>query len=72
MIKITSELENIAIKAAKAVGKGILGIDMMEDEQHGLLVHEINNTVEFRGASSATGINIAKLILDYIKNKDEN
>ena len=50
MIKITSELESIAIKAAKAVGTGILGIDMMEDEEHGLMVHEINNTVEFKGA----------------------
>ena len=68
MIKITSELESIAIKAAKAVGTGILGIDMMEDEEHGLMVHEINNTVEFKGASSATGINIAGLIIDYIKN----
>jgi [lysine-biosynthesis-protein LysW]---L-2-aminoadipate ligase len=68
MIQITSELETIAIKAAKAVGTGILGIDMMEDEKHGLMVHEINNTVEFKGASSATGINIAGLIIDYIKN----
>jgi [lysine-biosynthesis-protein LysW]---L-2-aminoadipate ligase len=41
---------------------------MMEDEEHGLMVHEINNTVEFKGASSATGINIAGLIIDYIKN----
>ncbi|MDQ6723132.1 MAG: RimK family alpha-L-glutamate ligase [Thermoproteota archaeon] len=71
MIKITTELEDLAVNAAKAVGTGILGIDMMEDEQHGLLVHEINNTVEFRGASSATGIDIAKLIIDYIKNKDK-
>jgi [lysine-biosynthesis-protein LysW]---L-2-aminoadipate ligase len=71
MIKITSELENIAIKAARAVGIGILGIDMMEDEHHGLMVHEINNTVEFRGASSATGIDIAKLIVDYVKDIDK-
>ncbi len=68
MIKITSEIETISIKAAKAVGIGVLGIDMMEDEQHGLMVHEINNTVEFKGASSATGINIAELIIDYLKN----
>ena len=44
---------------------------MMEDEQHGLMVHEINNTVEFRGASSATGIDIAKLIVDYVKDIDK-
>lgn len=65
-IEITSELEDLAIKTAKAVGVGILGIDMMEDEKKGLLVHEVNNTVEFKGASSATGINIADLILDYL------
>jgi [lysine-biosynthesis-protein LysW]--L-2-aminoadipate ligase len=65
-IKITSELEDIAVKAANAVGNGVLGIDMMEDKQHGFLVHEVNNTVEFKGASSATDIDIAKLIIEYI------
>jgi [lysine-biosynthesis-protein LysW]--L-2-aminoadipate ligase len=69
MIKITPELEDIAIKAAKAVETGILGIDLMEDDRHGLLVHEINNTVEFRGASSATGMNIAQKIIDYLLDK---
>ncbi|MGN6347379.1 MAG: lysine biosynthesis protein LysX [Candidatus Nitrosocosmicus sp.] len=72
MIKITSDIENIAIKASKAVGKGILGVDMMEDENDGLLVHEINNTVEFRGASIATGIDIAKLMIDYVIDLDKN
>ena len=33
LIEITSELEEFAIKAAKAVGTGVLGIDMMEDEK---------------------------------------
>ena len=72
MIKITSEIEDIAIKASKAVGLGILGIDMMEDENDGLLVHEINNTVEFKGASIATGIDIAKLIINYVNNVNKN
>jgi [lysine-biosynthesis-protein LysW]--L-2-aminoadipate ligase len=72
MIKITSEIENIAIKASKAVGKGILGVDMMENENGELLVHEINNTVEFRGASAATGIDIAKLIIDYVIDINKN
>jgi [lysine-biosynthesis-protein LysW]--L-2-aminoadipate ligase len=49
------------------VGTGILGIDMMEDEERGLLVHEINNTVEFRGASLATGIDVADMIVEYAK-----
>jgi [lysine-biosynthesis-protein LysW]--L-2-aminoadipate ligase len=62
---ITKELEDIALGAAKAVGGGILGIDLMEDEKRGLLVHEVNNTVEFRGASNVSEADIAASIIDY-------
>ena len=62
---ITNELEDTALKAAKAVGGGILGIDLMEDEKRGLLVHEVNNTVEFRGASNVSEVDIAGAIIDY-------
>ena len=67
LIEVTSELEELALKAARAVGTGVLGIDMMEDQKRGLVVHEINNTVEFRGASLATGIDIADMIIEYVK-----
>ncbi|MGC2425757.1 MAG: lysine biosynthesis protein LysX [Nitrososphaeraceae archaeon] len=62
---ITNELEDIALKAAKAVGGGIVGIDLMEDEKRGLLVHEVNSTVEFRGASNVSDADIAGAIIDY-------
>jgi [lysine-biosynthesis-protein LysW]---L-2-aminoadipate ligase len=62
---VTSELEDIALRAAKAVGGGVLGVDLMEDKQKGLLVHEINNTVEFRGASTVSSTDIAGAIVDY-------
>jgi len=62
---ITKELEEIALRAASAVGGGVLGVDLMEDEQRGLLVHEINNTVEFRGASNVSSVDIASAIIDY-------
>jgi [lysine-biosynthesis-protein LysW]--L-2-aminoadipate ligase len=62
---ITNELEEIAMRAAKAVGGGILGIDLMEDKKKGLLVHEINNTVEFRGASKVSDADISSAIIDY-------
>lgn len=71
-IEVTKELEDLALRAANAVGTGILGIDMMEDKERGLLVHEINNTVEFRGASLATGIDIANMIVEYAKNYEIN
>src|SRR5919198_1610351 len=62
---LTTELEEVALSAAKAVGGGILGIDLMEDEKKGLLVHEVNNTVEFRGASNVCEADIAGAIIDY-------
>jgi [lysine-biosynthesis-protein LysW]--L-2-aminoadipate ligase len=62
---ITNELEEIAMQAAKAVGGGILGVDLMEDNKKGLLVHEINNTVEFRGASKVSDADISSAIIDY-------
>jgi len=71
LIEVTSELEELALKAARAVGAGVLGIDMMEDEKRGLVVHEINNTVEFRGASLATGIDIADMTIEYVKDRSK-
>ncbi|HET7147590.1 MAG TPA: lysine biosynthesis protein LysX [Candidatus Nitrosopolaris sp.] len=62
---LTKELEEIALRAARAVGGGVLGVDLMEDKQRGLLVHEINNTVEFRGASNVSRTDIASAIVDY-------
>jgi [lysine-biosynthesis-protein LysW]--L-2-aminoadipate ligase len=65
---ITKDLEDIALKAAKAVGGGVLGVDLMEDLERGLLVHEVNNTVEFRGAYNVSEVDIPGAILDYAIN----
>ena len=61
---VTGELENIALKAAQTVGGGILAVDCMESPK-GILVHEINSTVEFRGLYSATKIDIPAKIIKY-------
>ena len=62
---ITKELEDICLKASKAVGGGILGVDLMEDEKHGLVVHEVNNTVEFKGLAKVAKKNIPKEMIDF-------
>lgn len=62
---ITKELEDICARASKAVGGGILGVDCMEGP-NGLLVHEINNTTEFKNTVPATGVDIPDLIIDYL------
>src|SRR5574341_425027 len=63
--EITKELEDICLKASKAVGGGILGVDLMEDEKRGLVVHEVNNTVDFKGLAKVAKKNIPKEMIDF-------
>lgn len=62
---VTGELEDLALRAARAVGGGIVGVDLMEDRSRGLVVHEVNNTVEFRGAASVSVNDIPGAMIDY-------
>lgn len=66
MAPLTSELKEIVLKASNAVGGGILGVDLMEDKERGYLVHEVNNTVEFKGASTVCKSDIAGAMTDYV------
>ena len=65
--EITNELEEICLKAKNAVHGEIVGVDLMESNDKGLVVHEINNTTEFRNVVRVTGVDIPKLMLEYIK-----
>ncbi len=62
---VTSELEEISLRAVKAVGEGVFGVDCMETDD-GLLVHEVNSTTEFRNSVPATGVDIPGAIVDYL------
>ncbi len=62
---VTPELEDICLRAARAIGEGIFGVDLMETPD-GLVVHEVNNTIEFRNTVPATGVDIPGLMLDYL------
>jgi [lysine-biosynthesis-protein LysW]--L-2-aminoadipate ligase len=62
--QLDSAGKELMLKAAQAVGGEVVGVDAMEGPQ-GLIVHEVNSNVEFRGASGGTGIDIAGRILDY-------
>jgi len=62
---VTNEMEDICLKAASAVGGNIVGVDLMEKEQDGLIVHEINNTTEFKNTVKVTGVDVPGLMIDY-------
>jgi [lysine-biosynthesis-protein LysW]--L-2-aminoadipate ligase/ribosomal protein S6--L-glutamate ligase len=62
------ETETI-LKTADLFDPGVIGIDAMESEE-GLLVHEVNSRVEFRGASRVYGNKIANDIVEFLKKLD--
>jgi [lysine-biosynthesis-protein LysW]--L-2-aminoadipate ligase len=68
--KITGELDELSVKAAKAVGGDFVGVDIMESKE-GLLVHEVNSTTEFKNTVPATGIDIPSMFVDYISSLDK-
>jgi [lysine-biosynthesis-protein LysW]--L-2-aminoadipate ligase len=63
---VTPELNKLCVAAAKAVGGGIVGVDLLEDPDRGLLVNEVNYTIEFRNSIATTGVDIPQRILDYV------
>jgi [lysine-biosynthesis-protein LysW]--L-2-aminoadipate ligase len=65
---ITPEMEDIALRAAKAVGGEILGVDLVETDD-GLRVIEINTGAEFKGLVEATGVDVPAAIVDYLKRR---
>ncbi len=62
---VTPELDDLCQRAAAAVGGGVLAIDVFEDAERGLLVNEINHTMEFKNSSAPTGVDIAAEVVRY-------
>jgi [lysine-biosynthesis-protein LysW]--L-2-aminoadipate ligase len=63
---VTPELDAISRAAARAVGGGIVAIDLFETSDRGLLVNEVNYGMEFRNSIETTGVNIPARIVDYV------
>jgi [lysine-biosynthesis-protein LysW]---L-2-aminoadipate ligase len=62
---VSAELAGIALAGARAVGGGIVALDLFETSD-GLVVNEINYTMEFRNSVEPTGVNIPARIVDYV------
>jgi [lysine-biosynthesis-protein LysW]--L-2-aminoadipate ligase len=63
---LTPEIEQLCQQAARAVGGGVLAVDLVEHPQRGLLVNEINHTMEFHTAQPLSGVDIAGEIVSYV------
>ena len=62
---VTDEIAEVSLRAATAVGGGVLAIDLFETPD-GLLVNEVNYTMEFRNSIATTGVNIPGRIVNFL------
>jgi [lysine-biosynthesis-protein LysW]--L-2-aminoadipate ligase len=63
--EVTTEVAEISLAAADAVGGGIVAVDLFESE-HGLMVNEVNYTMEFRNSIDTTGVDIPAVVASYV------
>lgn len=66
LIELTDEEDNTALKATKAMGLGIAGVDMLQSSS-GPLVLEVNSSPGLEGIEAATKKDIAKEIIKYVE-----
>ena len=62
---VDDDLRAISLEAAKAVGGGVVAVDLFEAED-GYQVNEVNYTMEFRNSISVTGVNIPEKVAEYV------
>jgi len=62
---VTDEIAELCQRAARAVGGGLLALDLFETE-NGMTINEINHTMEFRNSITTTGVNIPEKMIDYV------
>jgi len=63
--EVSNEIAETSLAAAAAVGGGIVAIDLFESDA-GLLVNEVNYTMEFRNSIDTTGVDIPGCVASYV------
>jgi len=65
-VTLTAEYERTAIRAAQIMGLNVAGVDMLEDKD-GPLVMEVNSSPGLEGIETATGLDIAGMVIESIE-----
>ena len=66
LIKITPEERSIAVRAARIMGLTVAGVDLLRSN-HGPVVIEVNSSPGLQGIESATGKDVAGMMIDFIE-----
>lgn len=64
-----AEVRDLVQRASDAVGGGLLGVDLMELEDGGYTVHEVNATCEFKALDEANDVDVPAKIVDWLEAK---
>lgn len=64
-VELDDEYARVAVQSAQIMGLRVAGVDMLESEE-GPLVLEVNSSPGLEGIESATGLDVAGAIIDYI------
>ena len=65
-IKLSPSERSTAVRAAKALGLNVAGVDLLQSED-GPMVLEVNSSPGLEGIEGASGVDIADLIVEYIE-----
>lgn len=64
-VELTPEYEQAAVRSAQIMGLKVAGVDMLEGNE-GPLVMEVNSSPGLQGIETATNLDVAGAIIDYI------
>ncbi|MBC9955505.1 RimK family alpha-L-glutamate ligase [Yimella sp. cx-51] len=64
-VELTPEYEQVAVRSAQIMGLRVAGVDMLEGKD-GPLVMEVNSSPGLQGIETATRLDVAGAIIDYI------
>ena len=67
-VELTDEYESVAVQAAQIMGLRVAGVDLLEGNE-GPLILEVNSSPGLEGIETATELDIAGAIIDYIDNQ---
>jgi len=61
-LEVTPELAGLSERSVESIGADIAAVDLLECPRRGLLVNEINHSMEFRNSITTTGVDIPALV----------
>jgi [lysine-biosynthesis-protein LysW]--L-2-aminoadipate ligase len=64
---VTADIQAICQSTSNAIGGGLLALDLFETDE-GLIVNEVNHTMEFKNSEKPTGVSISEEIIEYCIN----